>query len=75
MVDAFRELVSGATLGPLRIPMVSTVTGTWAAEDQLSDPGYWASHLRQTVRFSDAVGVLLEPAGHDPHRGRPRSRR
>ena len=59
LVDAFRELVSSATLGPLRIPMVSTVTGTWAAEGQLSDPGYWAMHLRQTVRFSDAVGVLL----------------
>ena len=59
LVDAFRELVSSATLGPLRIPMVSTVTGTWAAEGQLSDPGYWATHLRQTVRFSDAVGVLL----------------
>ena len=59
LVDAFRELVSSATLGPLRIPMVSTVTGTWAAEGELSDPGYWATHLRQTVRFSDAVGVLL----------------
>ena len=40
--------------------MVSTVTGAWATEEQLSDPDYWAIHVRQTVRFSDAARRLLD---------------
>ena len=59
MVEQFRELVSDVPRGRLRVPMVSTLTGGWATEDQLSDPGYWASHVRNTVQFSDAVGTLL----------------
>ena len=53
MIDEFRELVRGAARGPLKVPMVSTVTGAWATEEQLSDPDYWAIHVRQTVRFSE----------------------
>ena len=46
--------------GRSSIPIVSTVTGAWATDEQLADPDYWATHLRQTVRFSDAAGVLLD---------------
>ena len=60
MVDEFRELVRGAARGALRVPMVSTVTGAWATEEQLADPDYWAVHVRQTVRFSDAARRLLD---------------
>ncbi len=56
----FRELVRGATRRPAELPIVSTVTGAWASGDQMTDPDYWATHLRQTVRFADAVGTVLD---------------
>ncbi len=41
------------------IPMYSTVTGVIERGPKL-DPEYWARNLRQTVRFSDALGKLME---------------
>ncbi|MEZ4597801.1 MAG: hypothetical protein R3C32_13880 [Chloroflexota bacterium] len=38
---------------------MSTVTGSWAGPGALADPAYWGRHARATVRFADAVGVLL----------------
>jgi amino acid adenylation domain-containing protein len=58
-VEPLRAHVEAMRRGELAIPMVSTVTGTWTTLGQLDDPGYWAIHARRTVRFSDAVGVLL----------------
>ena len=60
IVDEFRELVRGTVRGPLKVPMISTLTGRWVVDGQLSDPDYWASHLRQTVRFADAAARLLD---------------
>ncbi len=45
--------------GVLTIPMVSTLTGAWTTTTEIADPAYWAQHARRTVRFADAVGVLL----------------
>jgi acyl transferase domain-containing protein/thioesterase domain-containing protein len=42
------------------VPFVSSVTGTWISDAQATDPAYWVQHLRQTVRFSDAVQTLLQ---------------
>ncbi|MCE9674106.1 amino acid adenylation domain-containing protein, partial [Myxococcus stipitatus] len=39
---------------------VSSVTGTWVRTGELAEPRYWADQMRQAVRFSDAVGQLLE---------------
>ena len=57
-VSAFAEVVSTVRLSPPRIPIVSTATGTWLTPEQATDPRYWAQHLRQTVRFSDAVAEM-----------------
>ncbi|NMO14244.1 non-ribosomal peptide synthase/polyketide synthase [Pyxidicoccus fallax] len=38
----------------------SSVTGTWAKPGALAEPRYWADQMRQPVRFSEAVGALLE---------------
>ncbi|UCH97874.1 MAG: SDR family NAD(P)-dependent oxidoreductase, partial [Candidatus Aminicenantes bacterium] len=40
------------------IPYISNLTGTWFTAGQAADPGYWAKHLRHTVRFSDGVKEL-----------------
>lgn len=43
-----------------KIPFVSNVTGTWITANEAMDPGYWARHARQTVRFADGIGELLK---------------
>ncbi|MCW3844716.1 SDR family NAD(P)-dependent oxidoreductase [Micromonospora yasonensis] len=58
-VAPFVEAVRQVTLRPPAIPFVSNVTGTWITDDQATDPAYWGRHLRATVRFADALDVLL----------------
>jgi acyl carrier protein len=45
---------------PPKIPYLSNVTGTWITIDDLKNPHYWSDHLRQTVRFSNGIKVLLQ---------------
>ena len=60
ILDAFAEQVKKVRLHPPQIPFLSNVTGTWITSDQAMNPGYWARHVRQTVRFSDCVQELLK---------------
>jgi phthiocerol/phenolphthiocerol synthesis type-I polyketide synthase E len=60
IVGPFRELFRGIKLSPPKIPYLSNLTGTWIVPTQAMDPGYWASHLRQTVRFVDGITELLK---------------
>lgn len=39
----------------MAIPLVSTVTGKRADTEQLNDPYHWRAHVRQPVRFTDAM--------------------
>ena len=59
VLEALREHLDGLTRGGMSLPMVSTVTGQWVSAEEVADPGYWARHARQPVRFADAVGSLL----------------
>jgi len=59
IVGALQEHLRQVRLLPPRIPFVSNVTGTWIRESEATDPGYWARHLCQTVRFEQGVGELL----------------
>ncbi|MER6459064.1 beta-ketoacyl synthase N-terminal-like domain-containing protein [Streptomyces sp. NPDC001228] len=65
VLDEFADLLSTVTLRPPEIPFVSNLTGRWITPEQATDPGYWARHLRETVRFDEGVRHLL--AGADPY--------
>jgi acyl transferase domain-containing protein len=43
-----------------RIPIVSSLYGRVATDEEWTEPGYWSAQLRQTVRFADAVAKLLD---------------
>ncbi len=68
VVAPFREIVARIDLQPPAIPIISTVTGALMRPEEATDPDYWARHLRQPVKFSDAIAqcradehaVLLE---------------
>ncbi len=60
IVPQFTALVKSVTMQPPKRPIVSTVTGTHLTDAEATDPGYWANHLRHTVRFADALETLLE---------------
>jgi len=52
------ELAAAIELRPPRIPFLSNLTGTWIADEEATDPAYWARHLCAPVRFSEAVAEL-----------------
>ncbi|MGW4820642.1 SDR family NAD(P)-dependent oxidoreductase [Streptomyces sp. NPDC004227] len=58
-VAPFTDEVRTVALHPPAIPFLSNVTGTWITEEQATSPDYWGTHLRQPVRFRDALDVLL----------------
>lgn len=60
ILDTFAEAVKQVRRHSPQIPFVSNVTGTWTSAEQATNPGYWASHLRDTVRFSDCVQELMK---------------
>ncbi|MFY0567267.1 beta-ketoacyl synthase N-terminal-like domain-containing protein [Archangium lansingense] len=63
LLPAFREKVSTLTLRPPERPYVSSLTGRWVSAEEVTRPEYWVNHLRQPVRFHEAMRELLaEPA-------------
>nr|WP_232072742.1 type I polyketide synthase [Phytohabitans flavus] len=50
MLDEFRAAIQDVAFRPPRIPVVTA--------GDVTDPEYWVSHVRDTVRFADAVAAL-----------------
>jgi len=57
-LDEFRAVMRGVTLAPPSLPIVSSRTGRRLAAAEATDPDYWVAHLRDTVRFADALATL-----------------
>lgn len=55
IIAPFTEKVKQVNLNPPEIPYISNVTGTWITVEQATDPNYWATHLRQAVRFAEGL--------------------
>jgi acyl transferase domain-containing protein/surfactin synthase thioesterase subunit/acyl carrier protein len=58
-IEEFRRI----RLSPPTIPFVSNATGAWITPEQAVDPRYWASQLRQPVRFSEGLETLFQDPG------------
>ncbi|MCP5094518.1 MAG: amino acid adenylation domain-containing protein, partial [Chloroflexi bacterium] len=59
ILDTFHQRVAQIELHPPNLPFISNVSGTWAT-DELTDPAYWVTHLRQQVRFAAGLAELLQ---------------
>ncbi len=60
MLDEFAAIAKTLTYSEPKIPIVSNVTGETLSPEQATDPAYWVAHVRQPVRFADAVNALKE---------------
>ncbi|SCL14702.1 amino acid adenylation domain-containing protein [Micromonospora nigra] len=67
MLEPFAAELAGLRLSPPAVPYLANRTGDWITEAEATDPAYWVGHVRDTVRFGDAVArvagadaVLLE---------------
>jgi acyl transferase domain-containing protein len=58
-VAPLTEIARSLTVAAPSIPYVSNVTGTWITAADLADPGYWARHMTQPVRFAEGLAELL----------------
>ncbi|HKN56152.1 MAG TPA: acyltransferase domain-containing protein, partial [Amycolatopsis sp.] len=58
MLDEFGAVAAKVRFSALSIPVVSTLTGSLASAEVLTDPGYWVRQAREAVRFRDAVSAL-----------------
>lgn len=60
VMERFAGEVERVALKPPSIPWLSNLTGDWISSEEATDPRYWARQLRETVRFADGLGKLLE---------------
>ncbi|WP_437494050.1 type I polyketide synthase [Sorangium sp. So ce1014] len=59
MVEAFERAASKVKLGLPQRKLIANVTGR-AAREEVTQAGYWASHVRAPVRFLEGIRALHE---------------
>jgi acyl transferase domain-containing protein/acyl carrier protein len=64
VLGSFAAIVAKVNLRNPAIPWISNVTGNWIKPSEVTDPEYWARHLRQPVRLAEGLRLLLQ----DPDR-------
>jgi acyl transferase domain-containing protein len=62
ILAAFESFARDIRFSPPRIPLLSNVSGGIAG-DEVTRPGYWVRHFRETVRFGENLRTL-EDAGY-----------
>lgn len=62
MLPEFAAAARQTLSQPPKLPWVSTSTGRWMRSDDLADGDYWVRQVRQTVRFTEAIELVIEDA-------------
>lgn len=59
-IDPIIARAARVRLATARLEIVSSLTGDWVRPDDMAVPEYWGRQLRETVRWSEALGRVLE---------------
>ncbi|TDD95786.1 polyketide synthase [Flavobacterium cellulosilyticum] len=60
ILDSFKKELEKIKLSISRLPIISTASGTWLTDTEATSPMYWVNHLKNTVRFADAMDTAFE---------------
>ncbi|MEU2835013.1 SDR family NAD(P)-dependent oxidoreductase [Streptomyces lavendulae] len=60
MLADFRKVVETVTFDAPKLPVISTLTGHLVSREEFCSVEYWVRHVREAVRFADAVSSLAE---------------
>ncbi|MCP4153085.1 MAG: SDR family oxidoreductase, partial [bacterium] len=60
ILKTFEKTMEQINLKKPEIPYISNVSGNWINVGEATSPAYWAKHIRETVRFSKGVQLLLK---------------
>ncbi|WP_030228373.1 hybrid non-ribosomal peptide synthetase/type I polyketide synthase [Actinoalloteichus caeruleus] len=63
VVPTFTDQVREVSLRAPELPIRSTVTGGWLEAEGATDHGYWGTHMREPVRFGQAVREAVADLG------------
>ena len=58
MLEEFAAVARSVAYREPGLAVVSALTGQPLTAGEVTDPGYWVAHVREPVRFADAVGAL-----------------
>jgi len=58
ILDQFTHYVDRLRPRTPSLPYLSGMTGSWLTDEEAVDPRYWVQHVRQPVRFADALRTL-----------------
>jgi acyl transferase domain-containing protein/NAD(P)-dependent dehydrogenase (short-subunit alcohol dehydrogenase family)/acyl carrier protein len=58
MLEEFQALAESLDYAESQVPIVSCLSGELLEPGQAADPAHWVSHVREPVRFADAVAAL-----------------
>ena len=59
-VEGYKKELSLVNLSPPKYPFISNVSGKEVNNIEVTTSEYWIKHLRQTVKFSEGLGTILE---------------
>ncbi|MET7906592.1 acyltransferase domain-containing protein, partial [Streptomyces sp. NPDC005355] len=62
ILEPFAQAIDDLTYRRPTIPLLSNLTGE-PVDERIATPGYWAQHVRQPVRFHDAITHIASEAG------------
>ena len=60
MLAEFEEVAATLAASAPTVPVISNRTGEPLTPEQAADPAYWASQVRQEVRFADGLAYLAD---------------
>ncbi|WP_207004251.1 type I polyketide synthase [Trinickia mobilis] len=59
ILDEYGQAASRLVAGPARLPLISTLAGETIDAGALNAPGYWRRHMREPVRYRQALHCAL----------------